>query len=160
MNKNLVFGYPYNSVRIIPMHDDIREKRVEGEDSLIVKYNFFEKDIKENKCYYYHGKMIILENSKPVLALFQYKNAIIAYGIVTEKIKSNNPNYIPPIDDEYPYDGLIKIDRVFTVENITKDELNDTLKQKINNFSQVLYNLDVKTDEFQALLFRKTNLIK
>lgn len=154
--KNFIFGKYYDSIRIITMSDDFNEKRVEGKDSVIVKNYFFDREIRNGKNYYYHGNMIDMGNSEPVLALFQYKNKIIAYGRIVKRIKANEEEYIKPKNDDYPYDGLIVVDDIFKVD-INNEELNQVLKRKIN-FSNALHILDVEIDKFQALLFRKTNL--
>lgn len=158
MNKNnLMFGKNYSSIRIIPMHDDVNEMRVKGQDSIIVKNYFFDNEIKNGKNYYYHGKMIDIRNSEPVLALFQYQNEIIAYGRIVKRTKASEPGYVKPKDDNYPYDGLIVVNDTFKVDVINNNELNDVLKKPIK-FSNALHILDVELDKFQALLFRKTKL--
>lgn len=157
-NKSLIFGKPYGDIKLISMGDDKNEPGVRGEDRETVKKDFFEKEVRKEKKYYFHGNMIQLENKKPVLALFRYKSKIIAYGRVMERIDVTDSRYIKK-NDEYRdrYRGFLEIEDVFTVDDIDIHELNSALKIEIKN-SQGHQCLNVDIDKFQALLFRKTRI--
>jgi len=149
----------YDKVQIIPMNKNENETRVEGALRNKVKADFFENALKETPIYYYHNKAIDLEQGKKVLALFQYDNRIIAYGIVHECIKAEEKEYIKPaLNDKLLYNGLLKLEdgTIFTVDDITNEELNNVLEKKIR-FSNVSHILEPKKEEFLELLRIKSN---
>ena len=146
----------YERVQIIPMNNNKNEPRVEGKSKDEVKREYFEKEIKVRRIYYYHKNMIDIQNCNNILVLFQYCNAIIACGIVGERIKVNEDGYIEP-NHNFKYDGMLKLEEgtICTVDDITNDELNKVLDKDVI-FSNAFHILKPKTDEFHELLKSKT----
>ena len=156
MDENLILKKDYSIVRIIPMNQNEEEPRINGKPGERVKKDFFENQLlkRENNIYYYHGNMLEF-NNEPVFAMFQYGGKIIACGWIMDRIKVSDNRYIEPINDTFPYDGMLILENVFALEDINVFELNQTLKAPINSFSNVFYKLDVYEDKFKELLLSK-----